>query len=325
MADQIKLDQLDRIEAGQVRIEGKLDVLLADTPTPVPNPPTEPGPPPAPEPDDGNNPPEPPDHEDPGTPEPGPGPAPQPNPTPPPGGGDGAAETTRSVADALPALATWTITTTTGKQGSPDNLYPAKLGGGKGYIPGVCYVRRDGGVMFRARVDGVTTKNSKRCRVEARQMAGAPGSWTKAAWDGARPHKLTAVLSGSTEHQTTRKSLSHLQIHDGADDVLQVRQHDGKLCVFTDDGKTITVLDDAYTDHQRYTCTIETGVGGREVEVSYVSGSKTWQARFPTAGRGWYYKAGAYLQESMSEHGAPATDYGEVVIYRLDVTGDPLV
>ena len=230
--------------------------------------------------------------------------------------------------DVLPVLKTWTITTTTGKPGSPTNLYPAQLGDGAGHIPGVFYVRDDGGVMFHATVDGVTTKNSKRCRVEGRQMA--DGRWTKAAWSGADPHALDAELWISTAGLTKRKRVSGLQIHDGGDDVLQVvADAELGLAVLTDDGKTVHVLDAAYRDEQRCTVRIETGrnrrkSGGKtvaDVVVTYRSGDVSKTVTIEKVGTSWYYKAGCYLQASMAEHGEPATAYGEVVIYRLDATG----
>lgn len=147
----------------------------------------------------------------------------------------------------LPILKTWTVTTTTGKQGSPTNKYPV---GDHASIDGVFYVTGDGGVMFHATVDGVTTPKSKRCHVEGRQMADA--EWTKAAWNGADPHTLDAELWISTAGLTKRKRVSGLQIHDGGDDVLQVlADAEHGLIVLSDDGKTMHVLDPAYRDRQR--------------------------------------------------------------------------
>jgi hypothetical protein len=226
--------------------------------------------------------------------------------------------------DVLPILKTWTVTTTTGKQGSPTNKYPV---GDHASIPGVFYVQGDGGVMFHATVNGFTTPNSKRCRVEGRQMAGEPGSWEKAKWNGADPHTLDADLWISTAGLTKRKRVSGLQIHDGGDDVLQVlADAEHGLIVLTDDGETMTVLDAGYRDKQRFTCRIETGVDKRkvgdktvaDVVVTYNGAEK---ARFTKTGTSWYFKAGCYLQASMAEHGEPSTSYGEVVIYDLKASG----
>jgi hypothetical protein len=214
--------------------------------------------------------------------------------------------------DVLPVLKTWTVTTTTGKPGSPTNKYPV---GDHASIPGVFYVRPDRGVMFHATVNGVTTPNSKRCRVEGRQMA--DDKWTKASWNGNDPHTLDADLWISTAGLTKRKRISALQIHDGGDDVLQVcaDANDG-LIVLTDDGKTMTVLDPDYQDEQRVQVRIVTG--GGTVKVFYNGAEK---ASFKKKGTSWYFKAGAYVQASMSEHGEPSTAYGEVVIYDLKATG----
>jgi hypothetical protein len=224
--------------------------------------------------------------------------------------------------DVLPILKTWTVTTTTGKQGSPTNKYPV---GDHASIPGVFYVQSDGGVMFHATVNGFTTPNSKRCRVEGRQMADA--NWTKASWNGADPHVLDADLWISTAGLAKRKRVSGLQIHDGGDDVLQVlADAEHGLIILTDDGKTMTVLDAGYRDKQRFTCRIETGVdkrkvGDKTVADVVVTYNGVEKARFVKAGTSWYFKAGCYLQASMAEHGEPSTSYGEVVIYDLKTSG----
>jgi hypothetical protein len=224
--------------------------------------------------------------------------------------------------DVLPILKTWTVTTTTGKPGSPTNKYPI---GDHAEIPGVFYVRPDRGVMFHATVNGVTTPNSKRCRVEGRQMA--DDRWTKAAWNGADPHTLDADLWISTAGLSKRKRVSGLQIHDGGDDVLQVlADAEHGLIVLTDDGKTMTVLDPGYHNEQRVKVGIETGVdkrkiGDKTVADVVVTYNGVEKARFTKTGTSWYFKAGAYLQASMAEHGEPPTAYGEVVIYSMAATG----
>jgi hypothetical protein len=221
-------------------------------------------------------------------------------------------QTGRNPTDVLPVLKTWTVTTTTGQQGSPTNKYPV---GDHASIPGVFYVTDDGGVMFHATVNGFTTPNSKRCRVEGRQMADA--NWTKAAWNGSDPHTLDAELWISTAGLQKRKRVCGLQIHDGGDDVLQVA-YDAALglIVLTDDGQTVTSLDASYRDRQRFTCRIETG--GGKIRVTY-NGTQT--VELPGQGTSWYFKAGAYNQASMAEHGEPASAYGEVCIYRLTASG----
>lgn len=215
--------------------------------------------------------------------------------------------------DVLPILKTWTITTTTGSEGDPDNEYPV---GEHAEIPGVFYVTADRGVMFHATVNGFTTEHSKRCRVEGRQMA--DDDWTKAEWDGNDPHELFADFWVSTAGLSKRKRVCALQIHDGGDDVLQVcGDAEEGLIVLTDDGDTMTVLDPDYEDGQRVEVRITTGDG--IVRVFYNDVEK---ATFEKSGTSWYFKAGAYNQASMQEHGEPASAYGEVVIYDLRATGN---
>ncbi|MFA5886100.1 MAG: polysaccharide lyase family 7 protein, partial [Acidimicrobiia bacterium] len=158
-----------------------------------------------------------------------------PAPTPPPGAG-------RWPSDVLPALKTWTVTTTTGHQGDPDNEYYVARD-----IPGVLFVEDGGGVVFRAGVDGFHTANSKYVRVEARQMA--DGKWRKAGWKAADGvHTLTAELAIDTSGLVKRKRVVGLQIHDGSDDVMQVMRHEMLgLGVMTDDGGTWLSLDPLYS------------------------------------------------------------------------------
>ena len=151
----------------------------------------------------------------------------------------------------------------------------------------------------------------------------ADDRWTKASWDGNEPHTLEAEFWASTAGLQKRKQVSALQIHDGGDDVLQVlADAEQGLIVKTDDGQTITVLDPEYQDHQR--CTVRITTGGGKVRVDYGSGAVLAAEEFDKTGTSWYFKAGCYLQASMAEHGEPASAFGEVCIYRLEATGNPL-
>lgn len=215
----------------------------------------------------------------------------------------------RFPSDVLPALKTWTVTTTTGKQGDPDNEYYV----GKA-LPGVLFVQDDG-VVFRAGVDGAHTPNSKFCRVEARQMA--DGAWKKAGWrssDGV--HTLSAELAIDTSGLVKRRRCNGLQIHDGSDDVMQVMRHETLgLGVMTSDGGTWLSLDPAYAG-ARFACDIR--VEGGLIRVTY-NGTKT--VSFAKSGSGWYWKAGCYLQSDMATWQEPSTSWGQVTIWRLDPTG----
>lgn len=224
-------------------------------------------------------------------------------PPPPPSGAK------RFPSDVLPALKTWTITTTTGKQGDPDNEYYVDKD-----VPGVLFVQ-DQGVVFRAGVDGAHTSGSKFCRVEARQMA--DGAWKKAGWrssDGV--HTLTAELAIDTSGLVMRKRCNGLQIHNGSDDVMQVMRHESMgLGVMTNDGGTWLSLDPAYSG-ARFTCEIR--VEGGKVRVTY-NGQKV--VEFAKSGSGWYWKAGCYLQSDMATYKEPSTSWGQVVLWRLEETG----
>lgn len=213
--------------------------------------------------------------------------------------------------DILPELKTWTIMTTTGTQGDPDNdYYIAKD------IANVFYVDSDGGVVFRADANGFHSPNSLYCRVEGRQMKDA--NWHKAAWSSSGIHTLECVLAFDTSHLNFRR-VNGMQIHDGGDDVCQIMRHESLgLGFMHNDGKSFVSIDPSYQDGKIVTVKIE---AANNVIRVYYNGVK--KVEVPKTGSGWYWKVGCYNQTGGAkvERPEPKGNYGQVKVYKLVTTG----
>jgi hypothetical protein len=166
------------------------------------------------------------------------------------------------------------------------------------------------GVVFSADGDGATTKNSHYPRSELREMNGSE----KASWSNTSGTHTLEVCQAFTKLPKAKPEVVGAQIHDGEDDVLQIRLEDRKLMVQYDDGKSEAVLDPDYRLGTPYRVGIVAADG--RVEVSY-NGAK--KAELPLAGSGWYWKVGAYVQSNAGK-GDGAGSTGEVVVYSIKMT-----
>ena len=213
--------------------------------------------------------------------------------------------------DILPELKTWTVMTTTGTQGDPDNDYYIAED-----IDNVFYVDSDGGVVFRADANGFHSPNSNYCRVEGRQMKDA--NWNKAAWPSSGNHTLECVLAFDTSHLKFRR-INGMQIHDGGDDVCQIMRHESLgLGFMHNDGKSFVSIDPSYQDGKIVTVKIE---AANNVIRVYYNGVK--KVEVPKTGSGWYWKVGCYNQTGGAkvERPEPKGNYGQVKVYKLVTTG----
>jgi hypothetical protein len=168
--------------------------------------------------------------------------------------------------------------------------------------------RWDGGVQFRARVDGATTPGSSYPRSELRQMAGAQ----RAAWSLADRHRLRMNVA-VTAAPGAKPHVVVAQIHQGEDDILQVL-YDGtrKAITYRVDGVTVGSLVNSYRLGQRFDLGID--VDDNRVALS-INGTR--RARFAHAGSMTaHWKAGAYVLSNPSMGDSPET-YGEAVVYSL--------
>jgi poly(beta-D-mannuronate) lyase len=209
----------------------------------------------------------------------------------------------------------WTIMLPTGAQGDPDNRYVIGE-----TIPNTLFVRYDvdsddDGVVFRAPADGFHSPKSKYARCEAREMR--DDDWTKAAWSSKGPRSLECDLAIDARGLTKRRRINGMQIHDGSDDICQIMRHESQgLGFMHNDGKSFLPIDPLYVDGTRFTCKIT--VQDNRIKVDY-NGRRVVDV--PKTGSGWYWKFGCYLQTGgASEHKEPASAFGEVVVYRYELT-----
>ena len=162
-------------------------------------------------------------------------------------------------------------------------------------------------MVFSARADGVTTKNSHYPRSELREMNGGE----KASWSNTTGSHTLDVCEAITKTPTAKPEVVGAQIHDASDDVMQIRLEGKTLMVQYNDGKSETVIDPNYVLGTPYNVRIV--AEGGKVDVLY-NGQK--KAELPLSGSGWYWKVGAYVQ-SNTEKGESPDATGEVTVYSL--------
>jgi alginate lyase len=201
----------------------------------------------------------------------------------------------------------WYLTLPTGSKGKPDTIDGSKLASYHSKFFALNESRD--GIVFNAGADGVTTKNSHYPRSELREMDGS----TKAAWSNKSGTHVFDVREAFTKLPEAKPEVVGVQIHDGKDDVMQVRLEGKKLMVQYNDGKSEAILDPDYQLGTPFDTRIIAADG--KVDVLY-NGEK--KAELPLSGSGWYWKVGAYVQSNGSK-GDGASSEGEVTVYRADV------
>lgn len=206
-------------------------------------------------------------------------------------------------------LSSWNLTLPTGADGEPDVVYQPDLARYSSDWFRLDDTRR--GVVFTADVGGTTTKGTDYPRSELREMDGAD----KAAWSNdsgvhvLRARQAVTVLPPVKPHVVTA------QIHDGEDDVMEVRLEGSRLLAQYDDGDRDVTLDPDYLLGTPFDLEIVATAG--RIVVHY-AGATTATATIERSGSGWFFKAGSYVQ-SNPERGDTADAVGAVVIYALDV------
>jgi Alginate lyase len=218
--------------------------------------------------------------------------------------GAGKAEFPADVID----LSNWKLTLPTGEPGSPEEVVAGKLSKFSNEFFKVNDSRD--GVVFMAEVGGVTTKNSHYPRSELREMQGDQN----AAWSNPGGTHTLETREAILAVPKAKPEVVAAQIHDGDDDVLQIRLEGERLSVQSDDGENETVLDPAYRLGAPYDLKIVAADG--RVDVSY-NGEK--KAELTKSGTGWYFKVGAYVQSNPDKGDAEGTP-GAVAVYALKVT-----
>jgi hypothetical protein len=186
------------------------------------------------------------------------------------------------------------------------------------YVQAPYFTVRGGGVQLRAPVNGVTTSGSRYPRSELREMAN--GGATLAAWSTDAGTHTMEVEQAITAVPATKRHVVAGQIHDGTDDVLTVRLEHPRLFV-DHNGKPGGTLTPSYVLGTRFTVRIEASEG--QIRVTY-NGAATPADTLSRSGGGHYFKAGAYTQSNCTrEVTCGADNYGEVLIYRLEVSHRP--
>ena len=205
-------------------------------------------------------------------------------------------------------LRNWYLTLPTGAAGDPDTVHQPDLATYNS--PHFALNDARDGVVFTAPVDGTTTRNSRYARSELREMNGGE----EAAWSNTSGVHTLVVTQAVTRLPEAKPEAVTAQIHDGSDDVVQIRLEGQRLLAQYDDGAQQVDLDPHYALGTRYTVTL-TAAEGR-VQVRY---NDQPPVELPLGGTGWYFKAGAYVQSNTTTGDRPPAS-AQVVIYALTTT-----
>lgn len=213
----------------------------------------------------------------------------------------------RRPADVLD-LSNWYLTLPTGAEGDPDTVYPPELATYSG--PWFRLNDSADGVVFTAAVGGATTKNSTYPRTELRELIeGDKASWSNTSGTHTmRVRQAVLALPAFKPHVVTA------QIHDGDDDVMEIRLEGQRLLAQYDDGAGEITIDPAYRLGTVFDLTIIAADGRVLV---YYNGARA--AEIDRSGSGWYFKSGSYVQSNPDKGDAPDA-VGTVVIHALQVS-----
>ena len=204
-------------------------------------------------------------------------------------------------------LRNWYLTLPTGPEGDPDDVFPPALFNFTS--PWFRLTDARNGVVFTANVGGATTENSDYPRSELREMSGGQ----LAGWSNQRGTHTMTLRQAVTRIPQVKPHVVTAQIHDGNDDVMQIRLEGNQLAAQYDDGNSRVIIDPSYVLGTPYDLRI-TAANGR-IEVHY---NGALAAQIPRSGTGWYFKAGSYVQSNPQRGDAPDA-VGEVVVYALQV------
>lgn len=193
--------------------------------------------------------------------------------------------------------------------GDPDNIYQPELTGYENRPYFFLNETKDG-VVFAAHAGGDTTGNSSYPRSELRERNGEE----MAAWSNESGTHTMEIRQAITKTTPVKPHVVAGQIHDGNDDVIQIKLVDKELAVYYNDGESKIVLDPAYQLGAIFDVKVD--ASNSRIQVSYNGEQK---ANIDKSGSSWYFKAGCYIQSNTSK-GDAADAFGEVIIYALTVT-----
>lgn len=205
-------------------------------------------------------------------------------------------------------LSDWSLTLPTGEEGSPDEVRQPELAT---YRDTWFRVDDTGtGVAFTANAGGATTENSGYPRSELRERTGEE----RAAWSNTEGVHVLSVRQAVTALPTAKPDVVTAQIHDGDDDVVEIRLEGARLLAEYDDGDGSVEIDPDYRLGTPYDLEIVAADG--RVLVSY---NGVQAADLPLSGDGWYFKVGSYVQSNPDRGEAPDA-VGTVVVTGLRVS-----
>jgi hypothetical protein len=224
-------------------------------------------------------------------------------------------------------LSHWKLTTPLdlNSNGTADEIRYTGTSGGLAELDNQYYYDKFdvGGTRFRARADGATTsEDTQYARSELREMTQS-GGYDEAGWDRSSGTHRMRIYQRINYTFEEKPEVVAGQIHDGSDDVLQIRlegksdpEEPPELRVTWNDGNDFAVLDSSYTRGSAMDLLIQADECG--IAVKYNSEPTLTIPVGDWDNGEWYFKAGVYNQSNTAQGDAP-TSYGEVTIVGLDV------
>jgi hypothetical protein len=209
-------------------------------------------------------------------------------------------------------LDSWKLTLPIGSSGKPKEILPLNLGKLVG-SPFFQATRDCEGVVFRAPVNGATTKGSQNPRSELREMGGGNGD-APASWSSGSGTHWMAVTEAFTKLPQGKPHLVGAQIHDNKDDVTVFRLEGTNLYVTDGDNPHYKLVRNDYQLGQVFQAAF---LVTQNMVGAYYDGQLVAVLERPFANA--YFKAGAYTQANCSNSPCSADNYGETVIYALDI------
>lgn len=175
-------------------------------------------------------------------------------------------------------------------------------------------------VVFIANAGGVTTSGSTYPRTELREMK--PSSTTLASWSNRDAG--TDRMVGTWAVTSLPKNKPHVvvaQIHNGSDDVIEVRL-EGKRLFLESDGTEKGTFDTNYVPSTTAPIWFNLSIRAdatNGIRVTYIRGTTINKTlTYKRFGSGWFFKAGCYIQSNRNYDAASA--YAAVRIKGLSVS-----
>lgn len=216
-------------------------------------------------------------------------------------------------------LKNWYLTLPIGEVEKPLNVYQPELDKYSHSTHFFVPSSESSWVVFRAHAGGVTTKNSLNPRSELREMTN--NGKDKASWKTTSGIHIMTFKGKTLALPETRPSVVIGQIHDGSDDVIEVRCWipKGKTSPVIDvfhDSTVYGLLTDNYKLGDEYTIRILAEKGVMNV---FYNDMNTPKLKIKGKKSGCYFKAGCYIQANPTKHGAKPEEFAEAWLSQVIV------